>query len=55
MKRKDMMKILGRMVIDIINILGHNTYENNIIIMIKTYQTSKGEKGDWKSEKGEQG
>ena len=49
------LKILGRMVIDLINILGHNTYENNLIIMIKNHQPLKGEKGHLKGEKGRQG
>ena len=33
------------MVLDIINILGHNPYENKLIKMIKNHQPSKGEKG----------
>ena len=49
------LKILGRMVIDLINILEQYNYENNIIIKVKNYNPSKGEKGHWKGEKGRQG
>ena len=42
------------MVLDIINILGNNLYENNVIIMIKNNQPSRGEKVHWKGEKGRQ-
>ena len=46
-KRKDMnLKILGRMVLDIIIIIEHNPYENNSIRMTKNHQPSKGEKGE---------
>ena len=47
------LKILGRMVLNIIRIIEHNPYENNPIRMIKNHQPSKGEKGHWKGEKGE--
>ena len=49
------LKILKRIFIDILNILGPNTYENNLIIRIKTHHPSKGEKGHWKGKKGRQG
>jgi hypothetical protein len=49
------LKILGSMVIDIINIIEHNPCENKIIIMIKNHQLSKVEKGHRKGEKGKQG
>ena len=45
------LKILGRMVIDIISIIEQNPCENNSIIMIKNHQLSKGENGAWKGEK----
>ena len=52
-KQKDMkLKILGKVVLEIINILEHNPCENNLIRMIKNHQTSKGGKGQWKGEKG---
>ena len=52
MKQKDMdLKILGRMVVEIIRIIEHNPYENKSIIMIKNHLPSKGEKGHWKGEK----
>ena len=38
------------MVLEIINIIAHNTYKNNIIIIIKYHQHLKGEKGHWKGE-----
>ena len=44
------LKIVGRMVLEIINIIAHNTYKNNIIIIIKYHQHLKGEKGHWKGE-----
>ena len=47
------LKILGRMVLDIIIIIEHNPYENISIIMVKKNQPSKGEKGPWKGGKGE--
>ena len=38
-KRRDMnLKIIGRMVLDIIRILEHNPCENKLIIMIKNHQ-----------------
>ena len=44
MKQKDMnLKILGGMVLDIIRIIAHNTYENNSIRMIKNFQLSQDE------------
>ena len=43
------------MVIELINILGHNTCENNLIIRIKNHQPQKDENGHWKGEKGRQG
>ena len=55
------LKILERMVLDIIRIIEHNTYENKLIIMIKNPQALKGEKGhqkggqgstNWKASKG---
>ena len=49
------LKILGRLVIDIIQIISHNHYETNPIRIIKNHQPSKGEKGAWKGEKDEQG
>ena len=53
MKQKYMsLKILGRMVLEVINILGHNPCENNQIRMIKNHQPSEGEKGHQKGEKG---
>ena len=55
-KQKDMnLKILGRMVLDIIRILAHNPYENNLIIRVKSHNPTKGEKGHWKGEKDRQG
>ena len=39
-------------VLDPINILGHDTYENKIIIKVKNHNPSKGEKGHSKGEKG---
>ena len=48
-KQRDMnLKILGRMVLDIIRIIGHNPYKNYPIRMIKNNKPSKGEKGAWK-------
>jgi hypothetical protein len=53
-KRKDTnLKIIGRMVLDIINIIEQNPYENKSIRITKKHQPSKGEKGHSKSEKGE--
>ena len=49
------LKILGNMVFNLINILGHCLYENKIIGKVKNYIRSKGEKGHWKGEKGRQG
>ena len=49
------LKILGRMVLGLINILGNNPCVNNLSIMVKNNQLSKGEKGHWKGEKGKQG
>ena len=46
-------KILGRMVLDIIRNIEDNPYENKSIRMTKNYQPSKGEKGHSKGEKGE--
>ena len=46
------LKILGRMVLDLIKILGNYTYENNIIIRVNNTNPSKGEKVHWKGEKG---
>ena len=46
------LKILGMMVFDLINILGHYNYENNLIIKVKNHNPSKGEKGYWKGEIG---
>ena len=43
------------MVPDLINILRHYPYENNLIIKVKNHNPSKGEKGHWKGEKGRQG
>ena len=47
------LKIVGRMVINIISIMKHNTYENIPIRMIKNRQPSKCGKGAWKGQKGE--
>ena len=47
------LKIIGRMVLDIISIIAHNPYGNNSIRMTKNHQPSKGEKGASKDEKGE--
>ena len=53
-KWKDVnLKILGRMVLDIIRIIAHNPCEKISIIMIKNHQPSKSDKGAWKGEKGE--
>ena len=49
------LKILGRMVLDLINILRHYYYENNRIIKVKNKNPLKGEKSHWKGEKGRQG
>ena len=43
------------MVLELINILGHNPYENNLIRKVKNHQPSKDEKGHWKGEKSKQG
>ena len=40
------------MVLDLINILGNYSQENNIIREVKNHNPSKGEKGHWKGEKG---
>ena len=40
------LKILGRMFLEIIIIIEHNTYENKFIIMKKNHQSSKDEKGE---------
>ena len=45
-------KILGIMVIDLINILGLNPCENTLIIKVTNNNPSKGEKGHWKGERG---
>ena len=42
------------MVLDLTNILGYNTYANNLIIKVKNHNLLKGEKGHWKGEKGKQ-
>ena len=47
------LKIIGRMVLDIINIIVHIPCENKPIITTKKNQPLKGEKGPWKGEKGE--
>ena len=48
------LKILGRMVVEIINILGHQPCENMIIREVKNNNPLKGEKGNWKGENGRQ-
>ena len=48
------LKTLGMIVIDLINILGQNPCENNLIRKVKNHNRSKGEKGHWKGEKGRQ-
>ena len=48
------LKILGRMVLDLINILVHNPCENNLIRKVKNHNPLKGEKGHWKGENGKQ-
>ena len=45
------LKILGRMVLDLIKFLGNYLYENNIIKKVKNYNPSKGEKSHWKGER----
>ena len=40
------LKLLERMVLDIIIIIAHNPCENKPIIMVKNNQPSKGEKGE---------
>ena len=45
------LKILGMIVIGLINILGHNNCENNLIIKVTNHNPLKGEKGHWKGEK----
>ena len=42
------------MVLDLINTLGHNNFETNIIIKVKNKNPLKGEKGHWKGENGKQ-
>ena len=42
-------------VLDLMNMLGHNTCENKLIRKVKNHNPSKGEKGHWKGEKGRQG
>ena len=42
------------MVLDLINILGHYPYENNLITKVKNHNRLKGENGHWKGEKGKQ-
>ena len=43
------------MVLDLINILGHNNCENKLIIKLKNHNPLKGGKDHWKGEKGIQG
>ena len=44
-KHKDMdLKIIGIIVLDLINIIAQNTCKNKLIIMIKNHQASKGER-----------
>ena len=55
-KRKDMdLKILGIIVLELINILEHNNCENNLIRKVKNHNPLKGEKGHWKGEKDRHG
>ena len=42
------------MVVNIVNILRYNPYENNLIGEVKNHNPLKGEKGNWKGEKGKQ-
>ena len=46
------LKLLGRMVINIINIIEHNPCENKSVKMTKNNQPLKGEKGPLKGGKG---
>ena len=48
------LKTLRRMVLDLINIVGHNPCENKNIRKVKNHYPSKGGKGHWTDEKGRQ-
>ena len=47
------LKILERMVHDIIRIIEHIACKNKLIRITKNHQPSKGKKDHWKGEKGE--